>query len=139
MPGWYPLRAGTTESGGKRTFADARVRYNQIGAAIMLFLIIAATTPATPSKCALPFEVVSNEAAARAIAQVVIASAPPEPVNKDIAGYDLHIEYLRQRDSWRVYQSPISAIKGITFLGGNGLDLEIAACDGAVLSMSRQR
>lgn len=105
----------------------------------MLFLMIAAISSPTSPKCALPFEVVGNEAAARAIAQVVIAAAPPKVPDKDILGYDLHIRYLRQRNSWIVYQSPISAVEGIRWLGGDGLGMEIAACDGAVSDINRQR
>lgn len=105
---------------------------------MLLLMIAAISSPATP-KCALPFEIVGNEAAARAIAQVVIASAPPPEHSKDIRGYDLHIDYLRQRNSWIVYQSPISAVEGIRFLGGGGLGMEIAACDGAVSDINRQR
>lgn len=105
----------------------------------MLSLMIAATISTSTPKCTLPFDVAGTEAAARAIAQVVIASAPPEPVSKDISRYDLHIEYLRQRNSWIVYQRAISAVKGVRILGGNGLGMEIAACDGAVSDIRRQR
>lgn len=104
----------------------------------MLLLIIAAiSSPASP-QCALPFEIVGNEAAARAIAQVVIAAAPPEPPDKNIRGYDLHIEYFRERNRWIVLQTPISAVDGVRFTGG-GLGMKIAACDGAVSDVDRQR
>lgn len=105
----------------------------------MLSLMIAATISTSSPKCTLPFDVARTEAAARAIAQVVITSAPPEPIDKNILRYDLHIEYLRERNSWIVYQRAISAAKGVRFLGGNGIGMEIAACDGAVSDISRQR
>ncbi|WP_380786895.1 hypothetical protein [Sphingomonas sp. R86521] len=101
-------------------------------------MIAAVSSPAL-SKCALPFEIVGNEAAAKAIAQVVLASAPPPAPSKDIRGYDLHVEYLRERNSWIVYQSPIPTVEGVRFLGGGGLGMEIAACDGAVSDINRQR
>ncbi len=110
----------------------------------MLVLIIAAMSSSHPGECALPFEVVGNEAAARAVARVVIASAPaklldPQARDKDILGYARHIRYLSQRGSWIVYEAPISAVKGVRIMGGGGLAMEIAACDGAVSDISRQR
>ncbi len=105
---------------------------------MLLLMIAAISSPITP-KCALPFEIVGNETAARAIAQVVIAAAPHLEHSKDIRGYDLHIEYLRERNSWIVYQSPIPTVEGIRFLGGGGLGMEISACDGSVSDVDRQR
>lgn len=86
--------------------------------------------------CHLPFEVAKSGAAAKAIAEAVIASAPDGP--GELAPYDLNLTWVDQRRSWRAVQSarPRSDVR---FLGGGGLGMEFAACDGAISDVDRQR
>ena len=98
------------------------------------FVGTVALTMLTPV-CHLPFEVAKGEAAARAIAEAVIASAPDGP--SDLAPYDLHLTWVDQRRSWLAVQSA-RPLGGVRFLGG-GLGMEIAACDGAISYVDRQR
>jgi len=106
----------------------------------MSFMLVAAAVGAsTVAPCALPFDVVRDEAAARAIARVVIASAPVPPSDRTVARYELLVDYARDRRSWIVLESPVSSIEGVRILGGGGLGMEIAACDGTVSNVGRQR
>ncbi len=100
--------------------------------------ILAATLlgVAMPATCDLPFPVAKDEAAARAIAQAVIASAPGGP--GEFAPYTLKLNFVEERQSWRAFQSP-EPRNGVQFLGGGGLGMEIAACNGAVSDVHRQR
>lgn len=103
-----------------------------------MFELLAATLlgSAAPITCNLPFQVAKDEAAARAIAQAVIASAPGGP--GEFAPYTLKLSFVEERQSWRVFQSP-EPRNGVRFLGGGGLGMEIAACNGAVSDVHRQR
>jgi len=103
-----------------------------------LLLLAAGVSASTVTPCALPFAIVRDEAAARAIAQVVIASAPKKAPGKGIKRYDLRVHFVQERESWMVYEDPVSAVEGIRILGGGGLAMEIAACDGAVSDINRQ-
>ena len=69
--------------------------------------------------CHLPFEVAKSEAAARAIAEAVIASAPDDP--GEFPPYDLKLTWVDQRKSWRAVQS-LKPGGRVRFLGGGGLE-----------------
>lgn len=105
----------------------------------MFELFVAATmlTMWPAPVCKLPFEVARSEAAARAVAEVAIASAPDGP--GDFAPYELELTWFEPQKTWIVFQSPISRVEGVRFLGGDGLGMRIAACDGAVSDIHRQR
>ncbi|HJO67098.1 hypothetical protein [Sphingomonas sanguinis] len=103
-----------------------------------MFLALLATLNTSPP-CALPFPIAADQAAALAIAKVVIAGAPKMPPKKDIVGYELVARYLPDSLSWEITQKPISALKGLRFLDGEGLSMEIAACDGTVSDIRLNR
>ncbi len=105
---------------------------------MLLLLLANVSVPASPP-CSLSFEIVGNEAAARAIAEVVIASAPAVAPRREILRYDIKIDYVEARRSWLASQIAVSANKSVRILGGDGLAMEIAACDGAVSSVHRMR
>lgn len=105
----------------------------------MVSFLVANVVALTSAQCPLPFQIAGNEAAARAIAEIVIASAPKVPINRDILRYDLHISYVEQRESWQIHETPVSAVENVQILGGNGLSMEIAACNGAVSNVRRMR
>ncbi len=105
---------------------------------MLLSLLVAGAAASSVSSCSLPFEVVQDEASARAIAQVVIGSAPPQAVPKYSKRYDLRVSFVPERRSWIPVQHPVPVDNGLSILGGGGLGMEIAACDGAVSGIDRQ-
>lgn len=104
-----------------------------------LLLVVAGAAASNLLVCPLPFEVVRDEASAREIAKVVIASAPAKTVHKHIKRYDLRVSFVQERRSWIVYEAAAPVDGGVGILGGGGLGMEIAACDGSVSDIHRQR
>ena len=92
--------------------------------------LLAAATLINAQPCALPFKVVTTETSAFSIAKAVIASAPDNPGSE--APYLLKAEYFAKSDKWLVFEHKPG------MLGGDGLQMFIAACDGAVSEVRRQ-
>ncbi|MDZ7283895.1 hypothetical protein KV697_08955 [Sphingomonas sanguinis] len=105
---------------------------------MLLALLIGMNDP-MPSSCPLPFPVVADRATALTIAAAVIAAAPKTPLPRNVMGYTLATRHSSGSHSWEVIQTPISAVKGLRFLDGEGLSMEIAICDGAVSNIRFNR
>ncbi len=99
---------------------------------MIAILAAAMLSPSTPQVCALPFEVARSEAAAKAIAEVAIASSPSATNSRDT--YSLNLTWVEERRSWIVVQRIVR--DGVRF---GGLGMEIAACDGKISDLNRQR